>query len=281
MRIDMHVHSTFSDGEKTPLELLKMCYRDNISVVSITDHGNFEGAREAISNNPYPDVKVIPGIEFSAECNTGKLHILGYGFDMDNKDLNEITTQILDGRRLRVKSLIDILMHDYKIKFNEEDVYSLVNAKGAVGKPMVAKLLVKYGYSSDVKSAFSRFFEPVKHKLPDFNIKLSDRDCIKYINSAGGIVSIAHPITLKKDYEDLRSYIGKLAEKGLGAIEVYHSDHPHRFRKELIHIANEFGLLQSGGSDYHGPMVKPDIRLGRGINNNLYITNLSIISKLG
>lgn len=280
MKIDMHIHSTFSDGELTPLEILNICNKNNISVLSITDHDNFSGTKQAIQTNPYDNITVIPGIELDAYYPKGSLHILGYNFSFNDPKLNNIISQIHEDNVIRLKSLISELKKNFNISFKEEDIEDIFLSDGTVGRPDVAKLCVKYGYTNSVKEAFKVLLNPVKEKVVKKKIELSDYECIKYITDAGGIASIAHPITLKKDIDDLTIYLKKLQSYGLKGIEVYHSTHSKKDTINFINISKKLDLLTSGGSDYHGPIVKPDIHIGSGKNNNLNITNLSILNKI-
>lgn len=278
-RVDMHIHSIYSDGELTPLQILDICNTKGIKTLSITDHDNLKGTKEAISENPYNNINVIPGIELSAHYPKGQLHILGYGVSLNNKDLNKITSDIMQDNVNRIKSLVKLLYDYYKISFNDKDLEAVFSKEGNIGRPEIAKLCVKYGYADNVQHAFKYLFSPLKNKLTQ-KIKLSDLECIEYIKNAGGISSLAHSITLRKSDYDLDSYFKLLKSYGLDAIEVYHSDHTTEYSKKLVKLADKYEFLQSGGSDYHGPIVKPDIKIGTGKNNNLDINNLSILSKL-
>ena len=280
MFIDLHVHSTYSDGEKEPLEILEICHNSNVSIVSITDHNNVLGVKEAISNNPYPDLHIIPGIEIDCYTPIGQLHILGYNIDLKNKKLNDFCSLVMEDDRKRLESLLVQLKRIFNLDFSDEDLQDIFLAKGSVGRPDIAKLCLKYGYCETTKEAFKKIFKPVKEFVLKSSTEIFDYECLNYINEAGGIASIAHPITLEKDLDDLKNYLIKLKDFGLTGVEVYHSNQSARFTNDLIKISNEIGLLQSAGSDYHGPILKPHIQIGSGNNNNLNITNLSILSKL-
>jgi predicted metal-dependent phosphoesterase TrpH len=278
--IDLHIHSTFSDGELTPLEVLNVCYKKNISIISITDHDNFSGVRQAIQTNPYSNITVIPGIEIDAYYPKGTLHILGYNISFNNPSLNAVISQIHEDNVTRIKSLISELKKNYNISFKEKDIDDIFLCDGTVGRPDVARLCVKYGYSKSVKDAFKLLLNPLKEKVIKKKLELSDCECIKYITDAGGIASIAHPITLKKNTDDLEIYLKKLQSYGLKSVEVYHSTHSNEDTINFINISKKLNLLTSGGSDYHGPITKPDIQIGSGKNNNLNINNLTILNEL-
>ena len=282
MKIDLHVHTTFSDGENTPQEILKICKDNDIKVLSITDHNNIDGVKKAITENPYPNIKVLPGVEFSARYKVkgANLHILGYNMDLDNVELNSVLKEIMKDGVRRIESLLLQLKQNYDISFREADVAEMFSACGNIGRPEVAKLCVKYGYAPSVNYAFDNLLKPVDYKLVKKKINLSDKECIQYIKNAGGIACLAHPITLNKNIHDIKEYVKILMDFGLEAVEVYHSTHDRNFSNSMKELVNDLGLLYSVGSDYHGPLVRPDVKLGSGINNNLNFENATILSKI-
>lgn len=280
-KIDLHIHSTFSDGELTPREILDYCSNNNINTIAITDHENFLESYEAskiISN--YPDLKFISGIEIEAEHPSQSLHILGYGFSYESKKLNDLSNAIMFDRKRFAKSLVHELYKYYGFSFKDEDLEVLFNMKGSLGKPHIAKLCVKYGYISSVKEAFKVHFKFLKGKTIKKEVIPTAQECIDAIKEAGGIVSLAHPITLKLNETELFDYIKTLANFGIESVEVYNSSMSKEYSSMLIKYTNKLRLLQSGGSDYHGPIVKPNIEIGRGLNDNIDIRELSILSRL-
>lgn len=282
MKIDLHVHTIFSDGEYTPLEILNQCKAEDVNIVSITDHNNLKGSKNAMLKNPYNDITVISGVELAAKYSLcgGQLHILGYNINLNDEKLNSVLDEIMKDSIRRIESLLYQLKVNFNITFKDNDVSEIFTSCGNIGRPEVAKLCVKYGYVTTVDEAFKKFFEPVHHKLVRKKVDLSDKECIEYIRNAGGIACLAHPITLKKNNQELREYISKLLSYGLEAVEVYHSKHTKAFSDSLLNITKEMKLLYSVGSDYHGPLVTPDTMLGRGINNNLNMEGASILSKI-
>ena len=280
MKIDLHIHSSYSDGEKDPLEILEICNDSNVTTLSITDHNNLLGVKEAILNNPYSNIKIIPGIEIDCYTPIGQLHILGYDIDLEDKKLNEFCSLVMEDDRKRLASLLIELKKVFNLSFKDEDIQDVFLSKGSVGRPDIALLCVKYGYSNYAQEAFTKLFNPVKENVLKSSTEIFDFECLNYITNAGGIASLAHPITLEKDFYDLKKYLIKLKDYGLSGVEVYHSNQNPCFTNNLIEITNDIELLHSAGSDYHGPLLKPDILIGSGKNNNLNITNLSILSKI-
>ena len=280
-KVDLHIHSTFSDGELTPMEILDVCNKENINVISITDHDNFEGVKKAIKENPYKNITVIPGIEFSAFYPKGTLHVLGYNFNTNDPILKQISFDLDRLNRIKLQNLLYALKKYKNISFKESETNEIMDSDGTVGRPYIARLLVSYSYVNSVSEAFKYILNPLKKKIANPKFDISAYECIKYIKQAGGISSIAHPITLKKDIKSTSRYIEKLQKYGLDSIEVFHSSHLQEDRTNFLNIAKNLGLLISGGSDFHGINTKPDIQIWRGKNNNLMLNDkLTIIKKI-
>lgn len=280
-KVDLHIHSTFSDGELTPMEILDICNKENINVISITDHDNFEGVKKAIKENPYKNITIIPGIEFSAFYPKGTLHILGYNFDTSDPVLKQISFDLDRLNRIKLENLLYALKKFQNISFKESEIDEIMTSGGTVGRPYIARLLVSYRFVNSVSEAFKYILNPLRKKIANPKFDISAYECIKYIKLAGGITSIAHPITLKKDITSTTRYIENLQKYGLDAIEVFHSSHLQEDRTNFLNIAKDLGLLISGGSDFHGINTKPDIQIWRGKNNNLRLNDdLTIIKYL-
>lgn len=280
-KVDLHIHSTFSDGELTPMEILDICNKENINVISITDHDNFEGVKKAIKENPYKNITIIPGIEFSAFYPNGTLHILGYNFDTNDPVLKQISFDLDRLNRIKLENLLYALKKFQNISFKESEIDEIMTSAGTVGRPYIARLLVSYRFVNSVSEAFKYILNPLRKKIANPKFDISAYECIKYIKLAGGITSIAHPITLKKDITSTTRYIENLQKYGLDAIEVFHSSHLQEDRTNFLNIAKNLGLLISGGSDFHGINTKPDIQIWRGKNNNLRLNDdLTIIKDL-
>lgn len=280
--IDLHTHTIYSDGEYTPLELLNMCKQKGITIIAITDHNTLEGSKRALIDNPYKDITVISGVEFGAlyPIKGADLHILGLNIDLQNKDLNDISKAIMEDNVERIKAIIFLLKKHYNFNFKECDVENIFNSIGNIGRPDVAKLCIKYGYAKDVEDAFSSYLNPIYHLVTKRKHELTDKSCIEYILNAGGTACLAHPFTLKKDLPELKEYILALMSYGLEAVEVFHSEQSPEYSQQLMKLTNELGLLYSVGSDFHGPIVSPKVKLGSGQNNNLNKNTASILSKL-
>lgn len=275
--IDMHTHTNYSDGEYSPKELINLAKEQNIKLMSITDHDTLEGIKN-ISKN-IKGIKVIPGIELTAKVPKGRMHILGYNIDINNEELNNKMSYLKNKSTNSVISLIEQLKKDEKIYFTHEEIKELINANHNLGRPDLAKLLIKKGYVSSVQEAFDKYLIKAYDKTRKVNKNLTYKECINLIKNSGGIPVLAHPHSLELDNEKLEKMLCKMIKLGLRGIEVYHSKNTKTEEKFYLELANKYNLLISGGSDYHGPTVKPDIFLGVG-KNNLNITKLSILDEI-
>ena len=276
--IDLHTHSFYSDGEYSPDELIKLAIQNNIKTLALTDHDTLLGIKNI--NYSGDDIKIIEGIELSAKVDKGRMHILGYNIDKDNKQLNEKMDELRDNSLHSVLSLMEQLKQDYNIRFKYDDIKDLVNSNHNLGRPDLAKLCIKYNFAVNVQDAFDKYLIPAHDKCRKTNKGIDYKECIRLIVNSGGIPVLAHPKTLLLNEEELTSLLEDMIKHGLKGIEVYHSSHTQEEIELYTKLANKFNLLISGGSDYHGPTVKPSINLGTGENNNLLITNLSILNNL-
>lgn len=278
--IDMHTHTSYSDGELSPTKLIKKAINSNIGVLSITDHDTLDGIKKVDKNSSLitsSGIKIINGIELSAKVPTGRMHILGYDFDLNNESLNKKMVELKDNSINAVLSIMEQIKKDYGIRFSYEDIKKLVNAKHNLGRPDIARLCVKYGYASTVQEAFDKYLIDAHKKIQTRSKGLPYEECISLISESNGIPVLAHPKTLELNDKDFLILLKDMIKHGLKGIEVFHSTHTKEEMEYYLEIANRFNLLISGGSDYHGPIVKPDIELGTGQNNNLKIKTLSLI----
>ena len=279
--IDMHVHTNYSDGQFSPDEVIKRAIDSNVGVMAITDHDTLGGIKKIDRNKDFikeSGIKIINGIEISAHSDIGTMHILGYDFDLDNKELNDKLDELRTNRMNSTLAVMEQIRRDYGISFSYSDIIELVNSKH-VGRPLLAKLCVKYGFSDSISDAFDNFLNPAKDKVRRYDKNIFYPECFKLVKDAGGLVILAHPKTLKlKDY-DLDKLIYNMKEYGLDGIEVYNSIHT---MKDVIFykvLADKYDLLISGGTDFHGPSIKPNIEIGTGYGN-IKIKKLSLVDEL-
>ena len=275
--IDMHTHTNYSDGEYSPKELIEKAKIAGINTLAITDHDTLEGLKNIPKN--IKGIKVIPGIELTAKVPKGRMHILGYNIDINNKELNDQMSFLKTKSINSVISLIEQLKKDYKIYFTYEEIKELVNYNHNLGRPDLARLLIRKGYVKTVQEAFDKYLIKAYDKTRKVNKNLTYKECIQLITNSGGIPVLAHPHSLELDNEKLEKLIRKMIKLGLRGIEVYHSKNTKEEEKFYLELAYKYNLLISGGTDYHGPNTKPDIFLGIG-KNNIHIEKLSILDEI-
>lgn len=278
--VDLHTHTNYSDGDLSPYELISLAIKKGISVLGITDHDTLEGIKtidktdSLIVNN---NIQIINGIELSAKVSKGKMHILGYDIDIYNSSLNEKMEQLRDNSINSVLSVMEQIKRDYGIVFRYNDIKELVNSNHNLGRPDLAKLCIKYGYANSIQYAFDKYLTPAHNKVRDMNKGIPYQECIQLILQSGGIPVLAHPKSLQLCEDDFLTLLQEMISLGLKGIEVYHPSHTSEEIKHYLEIANKYNLLVSGGSDYHGPVIKPDIDLG---SMNIQAESLSILDQI-
>lgn len=278
--IDMHTHSIYSDGQLEPNQLFKEAIKNKVGTIAITDHDTLLGNKNILYGENHPETRqlhIINGIELAAKIDRGRMHILGYDFDINNSSLNKKMAELRTNSVYSVLSLINQLKKDYNITFSVEDIQDVINNKGNIGRPHLAKLLVKYKYVKDINEAFSKYLVDAYNKTKYSNKGIKDEECINLIKNAKGLAVLAHPNQLKMDDYDLEETLKKLIDYGLDGIEVYHSSHTKEEVEKYLNLANKYNLLISGGSDYHGKSIKPNIELGSGTKGNVKIKQLSLL----
>ena len=273
--IDLHSHSTHSDGTKTPSELLNLAKNSNITIYAITDHDDIEGSKRLVAT-PHDGITVYSGVELNAKVDKGQMHILGYNIDLNNKELNDKLKELKENSKHNIMLYVNQLKEDYNIELPKEDIDKILSREGNIGRPLLALLLIKYGYVESVSEAFDKYLGD--EKVRQHKMCITKEECIKLINNAGGVAVLAHPFTLKLTNEELKEELKYLISIGLKGIEIIHSKSTEEQREYYKELAKDFNLITTGGTDYHGPEVKPNIELGTGIKNNVNVmeTNISL-----
>lgn len=281
--IDMHTHTNYSDGDLSPKDLIRLAIEKRIETLSITDHDTIEGIKNVDKTDSLivdSGIKIVSGIELSAKSRKGRMHILGYDIDLDNKSLNKKMSDLRDNSINSVLSIMEQIKRDYKISFKYEDIKNLVNANHNLGRPDIAKLCIKYGYAETVQDAFDKYLIDAYNKTRQTNKGLQYQECLELILGSGGIPVLAHPNSLELSKKELLVLLKEMITYGLMGIEVYHPSHTQEEIDYYLQIANKYDLLISGGSDFHGKTVKPDIELGKGKDNNIIIKKLSLLDRI-
>jgi hypothetical protein len=263
--IDLHTHSTASDGELSPAELVAYAKKMSLDAIAVTDHDTVGGLEDALAAGSANGLEVVPGIEISAEYSSDSaLHILGYYIDYRDHNFLQTISILQKAREERNPKIIKNLQ-GLGLKIDINDVIEEAET-GLVGRPHFAQVMVKKGYVKNSKEAFDKY---LKKGAPAYEEKFryQPHEAIALILNAGGIPVLAHPNTLnyKTDLE-LESAVLEMVKHGLMGIEAYYSEHKAKQIKLYKQIALKFNLLITGGSDFHGNNVK-GIDLGTGKNN--------------
>jgi len=262
-RIDLHLHTTHSDGSLPPAEVLALAQKTGVSALAITDHDIVAGIPEAIEAGARLGIEVIPGIEISSRYGENELHMLGYFLDWKDVALSSRLAQLRASRHRRNPRIIEKLNH-LGLDLTYEEVKALASTE-SVGRPHIARVLMDKGYVQSAKEAFDRYLAKgaaayVPRELPE------PTEAIAWIRAARGIPVLAHPTWVNESEEGLLRLCDKLKSEGLGGIEVHYSTHKPQQTAQFLNIAQRLNLLVTGGSDFHG-LTKPDIEVGVGRGN--------------
>lgn len=257
--IDLHTHSTFSDGTFTPLQLVKYAEEKGLKAFAITDHDTTEGIKEAKSIET--NVEVISGVEISTRYDKKEIHIVGLYVNENDADLNK---QLKYYREKRVTRNFEILekLNSLGVDITIDDVKESCTGD-VISRAHIAKALVSKGFVGSYTEAFDRY-------LGDNKCAYVSRETLNYeesmelITKAGGVPVLAHPLLYKMSDTNLENMMVKLRQKGLKAVEVYYSTHSNSDTQHVMAMANRVGLIYSGGSDFHGA-TKPKIDMGTGM----------------
>jgi len=254
MMLDLHTHTTASDGTLSPEELVSLARERGLEALAITDHDSTEGLAAALEAARHSDLLLIPGVELSVgPCAGRDVHIIGYFVDHTDAALQARLHELRDARRSRAARIVGTLRADgYEIDL--DDVLRLADC-GSVGRSHVARVLVERGYAASVAEAFERFIgrgRPFYHPKP----ATVPGEVVRALADAGAIAVLAHPGVSGAD--DL---IEDLVDAGLGGIEAFHAEHTEQESARYESLARSRGLLVTGGSDYHGPAA-PGADLG-------------------
>ena len=262
--IDLHIHSTASDGTLTPAEIVAHACRLGLAAIAITDHDTVDGVHQILKNGFPQDIHFLSGVELSTApppefpCQ-GSLHLLGYGFRYDDSDLAGQLQTLQDARRNRNPKIIAKLQAlgiDITV-----DELETPGAKRQTGRPHIAKLLVEKGVAASFDEAFDRFLGNGQPAYVD-KYRIECHHAIRLIRQAGGIAVLAHPALIHPTrpwaLEDLLSV---LQTAGLQGLEVYYPEHSKAQTRHFLALARRHGMIATGGTDFHGA-IKPGIEMG-------------------
>lgn len=253
-KTDLHIHTYYSDGVFSPEKIVDTAIDVGIEAIAITDHDNilaYDVAQKHIQENNLQDkIEIIRGIEINTLYKNNEVHILGYFMDTKNKDFLELIKNQQQARIKQTKEIIALLSKKEGIKLKFENIKKLVAEGGSIGRPHIAKAITNAGGTNNIMDAYSKYIHDdspvyVQRKT------VSPFDAVEIIYDAGGIPVIAHP----HDLDIAESLIKELMNYGLRGIEAYHRKHSPACVEYFSSMAEELGLIVTGGSDFHTPNI--------------------------
>lgn len=258
--IDLHIHTTASDGTDTPTEAVEKAARLGLSAIAITDHDSVSGVKEALAAGERFGVEVVPGIEVSSDYRSTNVHILGYFIDLDNGGMQPVLDWVINERLVRNTRMVDMLRADgFDISMEE---LAAAYPASVLGRPHIAEMLAKKGYCESVKDGFSKYLNRGrKYYLPKQRISMEK--AVQTIREAGGVAVLAHPLEYFFPDNEVVEMMEYGKSLGIRAAEAYYSEHSLPETEKVLAMAKQVGLGVTGGSDYHGPR-KAHIEMGKG-----------------
>lgn len=267
--IDLHIHSTASDGSLSPLEILSLAREIGLEAISITDHDTIDGILEILKQPYQPNLEFITGVEISCEPPPGfkalgSIHLLGYGFSVFDRNLNAVLNSAKTARIERNPKIIEKL-NGLGVKISMDQVQKRFGAD-QTGRPHIAELMKELGYVGTFDEAFDKYLGKGRPAYVD-KYKISCEEAVKAVLDAGGIPVLAHPGLLSFSRSDqIEEFMDTLIQYGLGGIEVYYTDHSEPLTSFYEDLCARKNLIPTGGSDFHG-LFNEGVLLGKGKNN--------------
>lgn len=260
MTCDLHTHTTASDGQYTPAQLVKLAKERGLGALAVTDHDTVSGVDEAAQAGKSCGLHVVRGVELSAKEHHN-FHILGYAFQTGDTELARLCEQLRAGRDERKHKIIRFL-HEQGVDISLAEVEELAGGE-VVARPHFARVLVKHGYVSTNREAFDLYLDTPEFREKVKRFKANARTCVEAIKDAGGKVSLAHPYQMGLPDDELETLVKQLKDWGLDAIECWYPKYTPEQQAFYLRLTEKYQLHQTGGSDFHGEQVKPDIQLAK------------------
>ncbi|MGO8971053.1 MAG: PHP domain-containing protein [Myxococcaceae bacterium] len=255
MPIDLHSHTTASDGEHSPEALLSLARAAGVTVLSVTDHDTVAALPRAAAAAEAEGLAFVPGIEISATAASREVHVLGHFVDPTEPGLARFSDRLRGERAERMRRMVERMGElGFLVTLDEVE---RIGGGAHLGRPHLALALLNRGYVSSTKEAFDRFLADGRPGHVD-RFRLSAEDAVQLLHCAGGTATLAHP----GPSQVTRPTLEALARAGLDGLEVFHVDHVPSQREALLRTADALGLIPTGGSDYHGPRVSPGRKPG-------------------
>ena len=254
---DLHTHSNASDGQYSPRELVQLAKKAGIQCLAVTDHDTIDGVEEAAAAGVEFGLTVLRGVEFGAK-EERHMHILGLNLRPNSLALEQLCQTMKDSRNQRKYRIVEFLA-EKGIHIDLKEVEELAGGD-VIARPHFAQILVHHGHVATTREAFDRYLDTDEYQRIE-RFKADAATCIDVIHQAGGKAVLAHPYQLKYSDEKLEETVALLKSQGLDGIECYYPKHTPQMVEQYLALAEKYALHVSGGSDFHGERVKPDISL--------------------
>jgi len=254
--IDLHSHTLHSDGDRSPAQLFDEARRAGVEVLAVTDHDTVFGLEECRVASEASGVRLVPGIELSCDLHGREVHVLGHFIDPASPALERLAAGMLAERRERMERMVD---RARSLGFAAVSMDRVVAASGGenLGRPHLARVLVDCGHAASIKDAFDRFLHTGGPLWVDRR-RLPVDEAVRLVHDAGGAATIAHPGANAISRQELKA----MASLGLDGVEAWHPEHPPNQAEAFVRWAEELSLVLTAGSDFHGPTVQPERKLG-------------------
>jgi hypothetical protein len=258
--VDLHLHSRFSDGSDEPEEIVSVAAGIGLHTIALTDHDTLEGIGRAQVAADAVGIDLIPGTELSVDWPNGAMHLLVYFLQPGPGPLQDELERIQAGRKNRNHQMVEQLA-GLEIDISYDEVEAEAGA-GVMGRPHFAAVLMQKGYVDSIKAAFDAYLAAGR---PGYvpRLRLEAARAIELASASGAVTAVAHPHTLGVSAADYANAFTRLVDSGLGGIEAYYAEYTPEVRSHLARLAEDLGVVATGGSDYHGT-YKPEIRIGSG-----------------
>jgi predicted metal-dependent phosphoesterase TrpH len=255
-RVDLHVHSTASDGKYAPEEIVRKAAALGIRYLSLTDHDSVDGIESAVkAARAFPHLTFIPGVEVSTDVAEGEIHILGYFIDYHNRELADSLKRFRNSREGRARGMVDKLA-GLGMAIDWKRVREIAG-DGAIGRPHIAQVMLEKGYIDSFKEAFDEY---IGRDGPAYveREKMTPEEAVALVLRSGGLPGLAHPFTVK----NMEKWVTDLKAAGLIGIEAYYKDNTPEETEATLKIADKFGLIATGGTDFHGIEDTGEVMMG-------------------
>ena len=255
-KVDLHIHSTVSDGKFSPEEIISKAAALGLTIIALADHDSVDGIAPALeAAKAFPPLRIIPCVEISTDMPSGEAHVLGYFIDYTSDELNASLEKFRSSRQRRAQGMIAKL-HNLGIRVDWQRVQEIAG-DGSIGRPHIAQAMLEKGYITSIKDAFTGYIE---HGGPAYveREKMTPAEAVALIARSNGLPVLAHPFTVN----DPQAMVIELKTAGLVGIEAYYNGYTADEIKSLVSLADRHGLIATGGSDYHGLDDSDETMLG-------------------